>query len=179
MSRQLFTITFPVAGPDAVRWLDGVRAEHDRDFAGRVGPHFTLVFGSNSISETAYLDHVRQVAAVHTGFPFVCRRTAIGTDHQNDTGYVFLVPDEGNSDIRKLRDRLHSGPFEPLLRLDIPYIPHMTLGRFASIASAKRTCDSLNAQDILIPGRIDALTVVAMEESGLIREIAAFPLTRD
>ncbi|KCZ90967.1 2'-5' RNA ligase family protein [Hyphomonas jannaschiana] len=177
MSRQLFTLAFPETSPGARAWMDGVRAEHDQDFARRVAPHFTLVFGDSSVPEEDYLQHVRTVASTAAPFPFACRRAVTGTDHQDETGYAFLVPDTGDSDILELRNQLHTGPFSGLLRVDIPYVPHITVGRFASVEAAGQICDSLNASGIEVSGRITALTVVAMDTQGTIQEIQAIPLS--
>ena len=176
MSRALFTLALPEFALGVRDWVDHVRATHDRDFASRVGPHFTLVFGDSSIDQAAYLAHVREVAGAAAPFPFACRRAEVGTDHQSDTGYAFLVPDEGHRDLMDLRAVLHTDIFAPLLRRDIPYSPHITVGRFDSVDTARPTCDALNVSGIDVSGRITALTVVAMQADGSIDEVASFPL---
>ncbi|MEZ6001644.1 2'-5' RNA ligase family protein [Hyphomonas sp.] len=178
MSRQLFTLAFPETSAGARAWMDRVRAEHDRDFANRVAPHFTLVFGDNSVPEAEYLQHVRTVAEAVAPFPFACTRAVTGTDHQDETGYAFLIPDTGDGDILELRNQLHTGPFSGLLRADIPYVPHITIGRFASVEAAGKVCDSLNTFGIDVSGRITALTIVAMDTQGTIQEIQAISLSR-
>jgi 2'-5' RNA ligase len=179
MTRQLFTLAVPETGPEARRWLKATRDTFDPSFAERVAPHFTLVFGSSPADETVYLEHVREVARHATPFSFACKRAVVGTDHQNESGYVFLVADEGNSSILSLRDTLHKGPFSDLLRLDIPYIPHITVGRFTSLNSAKQACDTINAAGIDIKGDIGSLTVVAMDNQGVIPEVMTIPLSSE
>ena len=176
MSRALFTLALPDLAPDIREWVRQVRAAHDPAFASRVGAHFTLVFGDTSVDPAAYLAHVRTVAAAGAPFPFACRRAEVGTDHQDDTGYAFLVPDEGRSDIVSLRAALHTGILARLLRPDIPYVPHITVGRFDSVALAAEACGALNASGIDVSGRITALTVVAMQADGRIDEVERFPL---
>nr|WP_321511875.1 2'-5' RNA ligase family protein [uncultured Hyphomonas sp.] len=176
MSRALFTLALPEFAPGAREWVNHVRAAHDREFAGRVDPHFTLVFGNTSLDQDAYLAHVREVAGASAPFPFSCRKAEVGTDHQNDTGYAFLVPDVGHSEILGLRTALHTGIFAPLLRPDIPYRPHITAGRFDRVDAARPVCDTLNASGIDVSGRITALTVVAMQADGRIDEVASAPL---
>ena len=176
MSRQLFTLAFPETSPGTRDWMNRVRAKHDRDFVNRVAPHFTLVFGDSSVPEADYLQHVRTVARAAAPFPFACRRAITGMDHQDDTGYAFLAPDTGNSEILKLRNDLHTGALSGLLRPDIPYVPHITVGRFARVEAARQVCDSLNTSGIDVSGRIAALTVVAMQADGSIDQIARAPL---
>ena len=177
MSRQLFTLAFPETSPGTRDWMNRVRAKHDRDFVNRVAPHFTLVFGDDSVPEADYLQQVQTIARATAPFPFACRRAVIGTDHQDDTGYAFLAPDTGNSEILKLRRDLHTGPFSGLLRPDIPYVPHITVGRFASVETARQICDSLNASSIDVSGRITSLTIVAKDTHGSIQEIQVIPLS--
>jgi len=176
MSPALFTLALPEMASGVREWVGQVRAAHDPEFASRVGPHFTLVFGDTSLDQDAYLAHVREVAGAAAPFPFACHRTEVGTDHQNDTGYAFLVPDAGHRELLDLRAALHTGLFAPLLRLDIPYSPHITVGRFDSVGSARPICDALNASGIDVSGRITGLTVVAMQADGRIDEVAGFPL---
>jgi hypothetical protein len=43
-----------------------------------------------------------------------------GADDEDETAYVFSVPDEGFSAVSILHDRLYTGILAPFLRLDIP-----------------------------------------------------------
>jgi hypothetical protein len=90
-------------------------------------------------------------------------------------GAVFLVADEGNSTILALHDRLYAGPLAGELRLDLPYVPHITVGRFSSAAAAKACADRLNAGPVTIRGRIEAIAVVRAE-GGRAEVVATFPL---
>jgi hypothetical protein len=49
------------------------------------------------------------------------------------------------------------------MRLDLGYIPHITIGRCSDRHHAKALCDSLNMRGVSIAGRIDELTVAAVD----------------
>jgi hypothetical protein len=140
-----------------------------------VAPHFTLVFGLAGMNECDYLGHVENIAAKAEPIPFHCRYAMLGADDSDDTAYVFLVPDEGNSAIALLHDRLYTGLLAPHLRLDLEYVPHMTVGACGDRGEAKALCDALNSQGVSIAGRLKAVTVAALED-GRIGNIAAFRL---
>ncbi len=91
----------------------------------------------------------------------------LGTDDFDDSAYVFLVPDEGYSGISLLHDRLYTGILQPSLRLDVPFIPHIRVGTLKDSAAAKALCDELNSHGIRIEGRLQKLTVGALQEGKL------------
>jgi hypothetical protein len=58
----------------------------------------------------------------------------LGADESGS--YVFLVPDEGSGALSLLHDRLYSGLLASL-RIDLPYVPHITIGRCSERQKAK------------------------------------------
>jgi hypothetical protein len=101
----------------------------------------------------------------------------IGADDLEATAYVFLVPDEGYSQLSLLHDRLYTGVLAPHLRLDLPFIPHITIGTLSDRHLAKKLCDALNAQRLSIVGSVDALTVGEFA-NGKVLSVQSFPLQR-
>jgi hypothetical protein len=61
----------------------------------------------------------------------------LGAEDGAETPYVFPVPDEGYSALSLLHDRLYSGPLVRCLRLDLMYVPHITIGTCAGRYEAK------------------------------------------
>ena len=176
MPRLLYTLAIPDLGEHDRRWIARIRAQHDARTAALVEAHFTLVFGCDDIDARVYLGYVEAAAREAAPFEAVCRRAVVGTDHADDTGYAFLVPDEGNSALLSLHDRLHTGPLAAKLRLDLPFIPHMTVGRLRSPREAKALCDDLNRAPICVRASIAALSVAAVENDAL-ELIARYPLS--
>jgi 2'-5' RNA ligase len=88
----------------------------------------------------------------------------LGNDDENDTAYVFLVPDQGNAEISLLHDRLYTGVLRPHLRLDLPYIPHITIGTLGSRQEAKLICDELNRVGVSVEGALSNLSVGFVED---------------
>ena len=75
----------------------------------------------------------------------------------------------------KLHDRLYTGPFAAELRLDIPFIPHLTVGNAAEAQACKRLADDLNARGVSIHGGIATLDV-ARYEGGRVESIGRIEL---
>lgn len=53
------------------------------------------------------------------------------------------------------------------LRLDIPFLPHITVGKTSDPGLAKALADQLNQQSMAIEGRIEILDVIRYEKMTL------------
>ena len=156
-------------------FIDHFREKHDLPYKDLVAPHFTMVFGLQGFSETHLLRHVEQVCGHEDKIAFDCRYAMLGADHASETAHVFLVPDRGFSAVSMLHDRLYSGPLANALRLDLEYIPHITIGTLENRKEAKRHCDLLNSRPVSIQGSIDEISVVEYVQR-TIRAVATFKL---
>ena len=170
----LYTLAYPkLSGADAER-LEAFRSRHDPHH-DIVAAHFTMVFACTGIDEQTYIEHVATVARASCPINFSCRYAMLGADDEAERGYVYLVPDEGFSGISRLHDALYTGPFRSRLRLDIPFVPHITLGASKDRNAARRLCDELNAVGSVIHGVMDAVSVAALR-GGKIHDLATFSL---
>ena len=170
--RKLYTVAFPSLSETDARYIAEIRARHDRQVSV-LGPHFTLLFGCDRVDESAYVDHVRAVAASTMAFQFACLETA--PDEDTGRGYAYLVPELGRMDLVALHDRLYTGPMAPHLRKDKRFVAHMTIGHAANLDDAASLCDELNVEGVDISGSIDAL-VVGCVEHGRFVEMARIAL---
>ena len=172
--RKFFTLAYPKLSEKDATFVEDFRRRHDGHHE-LARAHFTLVFGRSNVDERAYLEHVREVARLSRPTPFVCRYAMLGADDEAERAHVFLVPDEGYSGISRLHDALYRQEMAAFLRLDIPYVPHITLGSSADRAAMKTCCDELNEATLSIHGSVEALTVAALESGSLV-DVASFPL---
>jgi 2'-5' RNA ligase len=172
----LLVLAYPELEPADRAWIERIRAEHDpRHIA--VAAHVTLVFPVAGMDpDTLIADVARQASGV-APIPFVLRSALPFKDVTGRGTDVFLVPDEGFGALVRLHDRLYAGALASALRLDIPSIPHITIGRSDDPTLCKRLADDLNAQPFAIHGRVTALDVVLRAEQA-VRTIARLPLTR-
>jgi 2'-5' RNA ligase len=173
----LYTICLPDMSEASREWVESLRHLHDRKSAEMLGAHFTLVFGCATVSSQDQIEHVRSVARHFDPIEFHCRRTLPISDEFHGSAHVFLVPEEGHSDIEKLHDHLYGGVLAPCLRQDIPFIPHITLGKFDDLDTAQRQCNEFNRQGLHIAGTLRTLLVGAVED-GRFKLDAAIPLGR-
>ncbi len=171
---SLYTLAFPLLEHQDAAWIDAFREAHDPQHA-IVATHFTLVFGSDKVSEKTYLEHVEAVSASAYPIDFTCRYAMLSTEPGSARGLMFLVPDEGFSGLSLLHDRLYEGPLSANLRLDLPFVPHITIGASGDRADARRRCDELNSRPFCVQGRVAELVVVA-NEGGMLRTIGTYPL---
>jgi len=162
--RTLLSIGYPDLGAEHRRFLAAFKRENSPAARFRVEPHFTLAFACSRVPEDEYAAHVAGVAARTRAIRFVCRYAMLGANDEDDRAYVFLVPEEGFAAIALLHDHLHTGPLAPHLRLDLPYIPHITIGATTDRQRAKDLCDGLNRAGVAVPGTLRALTVCTPQD---------------
>lgn len=160
--RTLYTIAYADVPAQARRFIARVRAAHDPQH-GTVGAHFTLLFGSATLQEAVYTDHVREIARQSSPIRFACRRVVTGADLVTPAIHVYLVPDEGADAIRRLHDRLYSGPMAAQRRTVLAYLPHITVATKADLRAAQALCDELDAAGVDVAGRLGRLTVGTLQ----------------
>jgi len=171
--KTLYTLAYPEFLDDGLEGIEEIRRLYDPQYA-LVLPHFTMVCASDArIAEGEYLKHIRSVCRSAQPFQFVCRYVMFDLDARTGKAYACLVPDEGFSNIARLHDSLYRGVLAQSLRLDIPYIPHITIASNLDPNDAKNLCDELNTQGAKVTGRVGAMTVAALENAR-ITDLATF-----
>jgi len=175
MTGSLFTLAYPALSAADMAMIRAFRIEHDRAKVHKVEPHFTIAFGVPGVDDDHYLEHVRKIAAASHPITFHCRYAMLGADESGDTAYIFLVPDEGNSALSLLHDRLYAGLLASYLRIDVPFVPHITIGTCSERQKAKELCDELNGRGLSIAGTVEALTV-ALPADNMIKDLRSFKL---
>ena len=149
-----------LSGTDHGR-IEAIRRESDPQH-GIVPPHITLVFPLPSDTPARLAEHVGGVACRHASFGVRLRTALPVKDPLGPFTHVYLVPEEGFSAIVRLHDALYSGPLSSALRLDVPYIPHLTVAAFADAARAKDLADRLNGAALDVAGRITGVSVLRL-----------------
>jgi 2'-5' RNA ligase len=76
-----------------------------------------------------------------------------------------LIPDEGMSMMVKLHSALYTNLLAEHLRLDIPFIPHITIGYSENAALCKEIATTINRQAIGIAGLIDMLVFLEKKDN--------------
>jgi hypothetical protein len=125
-------------------------------------PHFTRVFPLQGVEPAALQSHIAQAVAAWPTVRFVLCSSLLIKDVSSPHTHVFLVPDEGFSALVQLHDRLYTGRLRPHLRLEIPFVPHLTIGYAADIALCKWVVDQINAQEVEILGMLHRLTLIRL-----------------
>jgi len=157
-------IAYPVLSLSDAQWIQQIREQHDVDLASVVDPHFTLVFPLVDIKAKQLIQHVKAQVEHWTHIPFVLRCALPIQDAVSEQTSVFLIPEEGFSTLIKLHDALYRGMLASELRLDLPFLPHLTVGKTSDPGLAKTLADELNRQPLAIQGRLETLDVITYEK---------------
>lgn len=155
----LYTIAYPVISKKDAEFIRAFRARHDQLRAQMIQPHFTLVFGCVKVPSADFIAHSGRIAGHASAIRFCCRYAMVSGSDKEEAAQVHLVPEEGYSAISRLHDKLYTGPLAAELALNIPYVPHITIGSLSTRKAAKELCDQLNEKGLDIRGSIAALTV--------------------
>ncbi len=161
---SLLAGSYPELKPDDFKWIQKIRKTYDRHYH-LVNPHFTLIFEIDKVTAESLSRHIRSVIKDINVIYFAARCATVMPGLVDKNWYTFLVPDEGYSDIVRLHDRLYTGILASEQRLDIPYIPHMTIGIHCDRESCKALVDKINANSFCISGRIKSVCIVKLENN--------------
>ena len=174
---QHLVISYPAFTDEGTAWINEFRTTHPYLEYPRIPPHVTFVFPTDThISTQEITAHTKARAATTRAFDFVCRCAMPVKDLTSPLTHLFLTPDEGFSDVVRLHDALYTGPLTEQLRLDIPFIPHITLGYAEDHVYCKTAADTANAERFEVRGSINELTIMSREGSRDWETIAEFPL---
>lgn len=130
-------VWFPAFPPDAP--IEPFRRRFD-PMAGALPAHLTLVFPfATNLTVTQLASHIRRIVANWPSLPVSFR------DIEGMLGeFFFLMVRERADAIVALHDRLYRGILKAHLRNDIPYFPHVTLGRVSGNPSGS-TFEAMHA----------------------------------
>jgi 2'-5' RNA ligase len=154
-------LAYPQFTDKELAWIEAIRTTLDPQ-AELIAPHVTLVFpiAEYQIAVHEVILHTRAVALDTPPFVLNLRCALVMPDIVGSGAHLFLVPDEGMSHFVKIHDQLYRGPLAPYLRLDIPFIPHITVGTGPDAAALYQVAQELNESAFAPRALIDRLTVV-------------------
>jgi hypothetical protein len=110
----LLVLAFPKLSENDYKWIDSFRKNHDSIFYGVGEPHFTIVFPTFDIDPADFIKEIKDRSSDFPKFNFNIRCAMINNDQLSDYCHIFLIPDEGNSNIVKLHDLLYVEKIECL-----------------------------------------------------------------
>ncbi|MEH2153508.1 2'-5' RNA ligase family protein [Nostoc sp.] len=91
-----------------------------------IEPHITLVFPIvESINKNNLILHIDSILSKCKIFPICLKGLQKSWDE-----YMFLMVEEGKVDMVKLHNELYTGILAEYIRENLPFVPHLTLGKF-------------------------------------------------
>ncbi|HGP3674191.1 TPA: 2'-5' RNA ligase family protein [Bacillus pacificus] len=141
--------------------IENIRQKHDPLFEV-IPPHITIVFPFKSnISSDALKSHIlnlsKGVGKIEVEFANLI--TNVGN-------YLFLEVEGGKEQIEELHDLLYTEPLTQFLKEDIPYIPHVTVGRKESAELAAEVAKDIPSFPQKLQCVIDRISVERIGENG-------------
>jgi 2'-5' RNA ligase len=173
----LYVAAFPKLNLSSLAWIAKIRKKVDPLF-GIVAPHVTLFFPCTDVSSTTLKSHLsKKVIGRIRPFRLVFRSAlVIPPSVPNKDSYLFLVPDEGFSEVLRLHDSIYSGVLARYHRKDIPFIPHMTVGVIRSLEEAHTFARRLNEQKFEIHTQIKTIEIKEINDDRTRTSLFILPL---
>ena len=152
--------------------IEEFRARHD-PMAAHIPAHLSLVFPfPTAHSRLQVQTHVQRIVSRWPPIPVGFRAVRLCANE-----FVFLMASRGAAAIATLHDKLYTRSFQPHLRRDLPYEPHITIARNPEFAALERSFSE--AQDTFgreFEGVIREVTVLAVDRDGKIERLKQIPL---
>jgi len=161
---SLLLISYPNLSAQDFSLIQSYRQLKDKQFS-IINPHFTFIFPIENIEPNDFISEVKDQLEDLRPFSFSLRCATINKDAFSDYYNIFLVPDEGYSQMVKVHDKLYSDKLYDYLRLDIDYIPHITIGNSLDKFVCKEIIDELNVTDFCINGSVSSFDVIQFENN--------------
>jgi 2'-5' RNA ligase len=147
------------------------RARHDPR-AELIAPHVTFVFPFRcSLTTLQIQTHAKRVVRCWPQLPV----TFQGVDPYLDQ-YLFLRVRYGGAAVMELHQQLYRGILAPFLRDDIPYVPHLTVGRTTSREDLRLAMADAWMLDHPLSDTLRELTLVETTTLGRATPLATIPL---
>lgn len=161
---SLLALAYPRISDEDYQWIQEFREENDELNYQVMEPHFILVFPVFNQRPETFIEDIKSRSADHKKIDFTLRCSVMDKDAFTPYWHVFLVPDEGYSQIIKLHDNLYSVKLADELRLDIPFIPHIEIANSVDKWTCKELVDQVNYSNLEIKGVIKEINVVEYHE---------------
>jgi 2'-5' RNA ligase len=154
-------ITYPNIGEADLEWIQSIRQMNDRQFK-LVRPHITLVFGTDKLNANELTDHVQNKVRSFKSFQIILDSAKIVEDNSKSYFHAFLIPSVGLDEINELHDLLYQDELESELRVDIPFVPHLTIGS-GNKDEMTTLVDNINESNISIKGTVDQVSMIGFD----------------
>jgi 2'-5' RNA ligase len=140
-----------------------------------VEPHFTLAFPLDEWELEPYIAEIKKQLRGFRPFGFCIRCAALNKDIFLDLYHVFLIPDEGHSQMMKMHYKLAADKLFPYRLLDIDFIPHLGVGNSKDAPKCVELVEIWNREEFSIKGQITALDI-ANYENDTVETMERIPL---
>ena len=159
---NLHVIAYPELATADYEKIQLYRRDHNSLFKV-IEPHFTIVFSVPDMPAADFIAEIKKLTTHVPAIRFCMRCAVINKDSFSNNYDAFLVPDEGFSRIVKLHDKLYSDKLSYHHRLDISYIPHISIANSPDVQPIKKIVDEWNEKEFAINGIISSLDIINYE----------------
>ncbi|MGG0187611.1 2'-5' RNA ligase family protein [Bacillus rhizoplanae] len=140
--------------------IEAIRRKHDPLF-GLISPHITLVFPFVSeVPNECLKKHIETIVGNMNSFHITLNPVVTNSEE-----YLFLLIEEGKEDIIELHNKLYTDFLQPFLHKEIPFLPHVTVGRKGDKEQAFDVIKNLHPFRDTMRFTIDKITVESIGEN--------------
>lgn len=169
-----FAVAIPKFAKADLEQIEAYRRTHDAEAQKRIPPHISLVFGIDC-SEEFFVREIKQRATGAAPIDIELRFATLRLDPRSGRYLEQMVPELGIAALATLHDELYEDVFMQHQRLDLGYVPELTIGRCDRPMLGKQRVSAWNKKGFSIPGRVDALDIF-MEGDDQSHHVRTVPL---
>jgi 2'-5' RNA ligase len=166
---ELLAVAYPVLSRADYNLIEKYRRDNDPQ-QKIIKPHITLVFPVVGIPVPEFIQEISKQIENIRSIPFSIASCALHKDLISGNYYAFLVPDEGYEKIKVLHEHVYTGSLLAHKQMDIPFIPHMTIGASSDETNCQNMVDLWNEIGSKIQGLIAGIDII-MHKDGEVTHI--------
>jgi 2'-5' RNA ligase len=146
--------------PSVSAELERIRSRFD-PLAELIPAHVTLVHPFMPSAALARIES-HLIGIFRSTSPFTLGLSGVSTQGGE---YIYLNVIEGAKEIVDLRERLYTGPMAAHRRTDIPFIPHLTLGRLNTPDALHRAASEIAATSPSVTTGVAAASMYRIDDN--------------
>jgi 2'-5' RNA ligase len=157
---------------EGIERIEAFRQRHD-PAAALIPAHVSLVFPfATALTRLQIETHVQRTVSRWPPIPVAFRRVRTEANE-----FLFLMAQRGAASIKGLHDKLYTRSLRPHLRRDLPYEPHITIGRHADYQALQEALAEAEEQfGSEYTDLMREVEVVSVGRTGKIARLSTFAL---
>jgi 2'-5' RNA ligase len=163
---KILAAIFPKLDTSDFNKIQEFRKRYDLNFA-LIQPHITLVFPIENAKEDEILEEIKSQSSAFKKVQISFNKAAVHNDLLSPNYFCFLNVKKGAEMLMEMNKKLYANKLKTHL-LDLPYLPHITLGNSLNKSEVENMASIWNAKSYEINASLDEIEILGWENNSII-----------